>query len=206
MGDLRERHIKRICIFCGSSLGVKKEYAHSAIELGRILAQKKIALVYGGGRVGIMGQLAKACLEAGGEVIGVIPKQLYKMGLGYTKLTRLHLVNSMHERKAMMSDLSDGFIALPGGLGTIEEFFEALTWAQLGIHRKPCGLLNTAGYYDKLMEFIGNAVKQEFLEKEHKDMILVSEKPIDLMAKFRAYRAPKASKVIWVLEKTGNLV
>ena len=198
--------MKRICVFCGASAGKRKDYAKAAGVLGRILAKEKIVLVYGGGKVGIMGQLAKACLDAGGEVIGVIPQRLYDMGLAYPQVTRLHVVGSMHERKAMMADLSDGFIALPGGLGTIEEFFEALTWAQLGIHLKPCGLLNTAHYYDKLIDFIDHSVDQDFLEAAYKDMIQVAEDPKALLRKFELYEAPKASKVLWVLKKKGNIV
>jgi len=198
--------MKRICVFCGASAGKKKAYITAAGILGRVLAQKKIALVYGGGKVGIMGHLAKACLDAGGEVIGVIPQQLFDMGLAYKRVKQMHVVGSMHERKAMMAELSDGFIALPGGLGTIEEFCEALTWAQLGLHHKPCGLLNTAHYYDKLIDFIGHAVAEDFLEPEYKKMIQVDNDPRTLLKKFEAYEAPKASKVVWVLKKKGNVV
>jgi len=198
--------MKRICVFCGASAGKKKVYIEAAEILGRVLAKKKISLVYGGGKVGIMGHLAKACLDSGGEVIGVIPQKLYDWGLAYMRVTRLHVVGSMHERKAMMSELSDGFIALPGGLGTIEEFFEALTWAQLGIHRKPCGLLNTGHYYDKLIDFIDHSVEQDFLEAVYKDMIQVDEEPDALLKKFSLYEAPKASKALWVLKKKGNVV
>jgi uncharacterized protein (TIGR00730 family) len=198
--------MNRICVFCGASAGKNKAYIKAAAVLGRVLAKEKISLVYGGGKVGVMGHLAKACLDAGGEVIGVIPQQLFDMGLAYKKVTRLHVVGTMHERKAMMAELSDGFIALPGGLGTIEEFCEALTWAQLGIHHKPCGLLNTAHYYDKFIDFIEHAVKQDFLEIVYKKMIQVDEDPRALLKKFEEYEAPRASKVVWVLKKKGNVV
>src|SRR5512139_2553578 len=138
-GEIR---VERICVFCGSSPGAKQDYLQVARSLGHALAERNIALVYGGASVGIMGQLAKACLDAGGEVIGVIPKILAESEVAHTHLSQLHVVESMHERKALMAELADGFIAMPGGLGTLEEFFEVLTWAQLGMHGKPCGLLN----------------------------------------------------------------
>ncbi len=134
--------MKRICVFCGSSPGARLEYARAARELADLLIKRNIGLVYGGARVGIMGEIASAVLKQGGEVIGVIPQELVEKEVAFTELTDLRIVGSMHERKALMAELSDGFIALPGGLGTIEEFFEVLTWAQLGLHRKPCGLLN----------------------------------------------------------------
>ncbi len=137
--------MKRVCVFCGSSPGARPEYLQAAIELGQALAGKNIGLVYGGAKVGMMGKIAESVLEKGGEVIGVIPKDLVEREVAFTGLADLRVVGSMHERKALMADLSDGFIALPGGLGTIEEFFEVVTWAQLGIHPKPCGLLNVRG-------------------------------------------------------------
>lgn len=139
--------MKRICVFCGSSPGAKPEFVQAARQLGAILAQRKIGLVFGGGRVGMMGQLAQAALENGGEVIGVIPKELHERKVAFAGLSDLRVVGSMHERKALMAELADGFMALPGGLGTLEEIFEILTWAQLGMHHKPCGLLNVAQYY-----------------------------------------------------------
>ncbi len=198
--------MKRICVFCGSSAGKNKAYISAAVRMGRLLAQNKIALVYGGGKVGIMGHVAKACLDAGGIAIGVIPEQLYRKGLAYERVTRLYVVKSMHARKAKMAALSDGFVALPGGIGTIEEFFEALTWAQLEIHRKPCGLLNVGHYYDKLIEFIDHVVGQEFLEPMYKNMIQVDDDPGSLLTKFKLYEAPRADKVLWVLKKKGNVV
>ena len=179
-------------------------YLRAAQELGRALAEKKILLVYGGAKVGVMGRLAKACLEAGGEVIGIIPRSLVEMEVADKEISRLLIVDSMHERKAKMAELSDGFIALPGGLGTIEEFFEMLTWAQLGLHRKPCGLLNPARYYDRLLDFLDHAVEQQFIEAAHRGMIQVGERPEDLLAKFEAYRPPSTDKAAWVLRMTDK--
>ena len=197
--------MKRICVFCGSSPGAKPEYVEAARLLGQTLAERKVVLVYGGSRVGLMGQVAKACLEAGGEVIGVIPRQLVAMEVAYKELAQLVVVESMHERKARMAQLADGFIALPGGLGTFEEFLEVLTWAQLGMHRKPCGVLNTCGYYDKLLSFVDQAVEQQFVEKVHRDMIQVDESPASLLDKFDAYRAPTADKAAWALQMTEEI-
>jgi uncharacterized protein (TIGR00730 family) len=197
--------MKRICVFCGSSPGIKRDYIDTTKLLGVTLAKRNITLVYGGAKVGLMGQLAKACLEAGGEVIGVIPKHLVGMELAYNEITQLYKVNSMHERKNKMSDLSDGFIALPGGIGTIEEFFEILTWAQLGLHYKPCGLLNICYYFDQLIKFLDYSVKQQFIESEHRNMIQIDEDPNELINKFELYIAPKTDKAKWVLGLTDNI-
>lgn len=192
--------MKRICVFCGSSPGVNGAYIQAAQSLGKRLAEKGISLVYGGAKVGIMGRLAQACRDAGGEVIGVIPGSLVDMNLAGGDLSQLLIVDSMHERKAKMMELSDGFIALPGGMGTIEEFFEVLTWAQLGMHGKPCGLLNTCGYYDRLFAFLRHAVSQQFIEPAHAEMIQVDESVDGLLGKFDAYEAPKGNKAAWVLK------
>jgi uncharacterized protein (TIGR00730 family) len=191
--------MERICVFCGSSPGGRPEYVQAAKRLGRTLANKGIGLVYGGAKVGTMGQLASAVLEAGGEVIGVIPKQLVEKEVAFTELADLEVVSSMHQRKARMEELSDGFIALPGGLGTFEEFFEVLTWAQLGLHQKPCGLLNVHRYYDNLIAFLGHAVEQRFVESECCAMVLVDEDPEKLLEKFAAYQPPKIDKAAWIL-------
>jgi uncharacterized protein (TIGR00730 family) len=172
--------------------------------MGQALAKRDITLVYGGASVGMMGQLAKACLDAGGEVIGVIPRKLVEMEVAFTQLAQLHVVESMHERKAKMAEMADGFIALPGGLGTIEEFFEVLTWAQLGMHRKPCGLLNTCRYYDKLIDFLDQAVEQQFVEPVHREMIQIDESPDGLLKKFETYQAPQTNKAAWVLQMTNK--
>jgi uncharacterized protein (TIGR00730 family) len=192
--------MKRICVFCGSSPGARPEYVKAARQLGHTLASKGIGLVYGGAKVGTMGQLANAALEAGGEVIGVIPEQLVEKAVAFTELENLHVVGSMHERKARMVELSDGFIALPGGLGTFEEFFEALTWAQLSIHHKPCGFLNVCGYYDQLIAFLDHAVEQQFVKSEYRDMVLVDEEPDGLLQKFATYQPPKIDKAAWILQ------
>lgn len=192
--------MKRICVFCGSSPGARPEYLHAAEQLGYTLARRNIGLVYGGARVGIMGKIAEAVLEKGGEVIGVIPKGLLEREVAFTGLADLRVVDSMHERKALMADLSDGFIALPGGLGTIEEFFEVVTWAQLGIHPKPCGLLNVEQYYNRLMDFLDHTVNEKFVELEHRAMILMDENPERLLQKFETYHPPIIDKAQWVLQ------
>lgn len=194
--------MKRICVFCGSSPGAGPEYAEAARRLGHLLAERGTGLVYGGGSVGMMGQLARAVLERNGDVIGVIPKEIADMNVGLTELEDLRVVNSMHERKALMIELSDGFIALPGGLGTIEEFFEVLTWAQLGFHPKPCGLLNVSQYFDRLMDFLHHAVDREFIVKGHLDMILVDNDPEVLLEKFENYQPVKVDKAEWALRLT----
>jgi uncharacterized protein (TIGR00730 family) len=196
--------VKQICVFCGSSPGEGQDYIKAARSMGQALAKRDITLVYGGASVGMMGQLAKACLDAGGEVIGVIPRKLVEMEVAFTQLAQLHVVESMHERKAKMAEMADGFIALPGGLGTIEEFFEVLTWAQLGMHRKPCGLLNTCRYYDKLIDFLDQAVEQQFVEPVHREMIQIDESPDGLLKKFETYQAPQSNKAAWVLQMTNK--
>ena len=163
--------LERVCVFCGSSPGSDPAYVESGRRLGALLARRRIGLVYGGGRIGIMGALADAVLEAGGEVIGVIPKALATKEVAHRGLTRLHVVASMHERKAMMAELSDAFVALPGGLGTLEELFEVATWSQLGLHRKPIGLLDVNGYYDHLLAFLDHAVRERFVSAEHRAII-----------------------------------
>lgn len=185
-----------ICVFCGSSPGNDPAYADAARVLGQTLAERDITLVYGGGHVGLMGVVADAALGAGGEVIGVMPRSLVDREIGHTGLTKLHVVRSMHERKAMMSELSNGFIALPGGNGTLEEFFEVLTWAQLGEHGKPCGLLNVAGYYDPLLEVFDRMVEKDFLKEAHRELVLVAEDPSSLLERFEGYEPPKTIK--WI--------
>ena len=185
-----------ICVFCGSSPGNDPAYAEAAQRLGRILAESDTTLVYGGGHVGLMGVVADAALGAGGEVIGVMPRSLVDREIGHTGLTKLHVVRSMHERKALMSELSDGFIALPGGNGTLEEFFEVLTWAQLGEHGKPCGLLNVAGYYDPLLKVFDQMVEKNFLGGAHRELVLVAEDPSSLLQRFEGYEPPKTIK--WI--------
>lgn len=196
--------MKRICVFCGSSPGVRPEYLRAAKQLGNVLVNKNIGLVYGGGRVGVMGKIAQTVVEGGGDVIGVIPKDLAEKEVAFTELADLRVVDSMHSRKALMAELSDGFIALPGGLGTIEEFFEILTWGQLGIHQKPCGLLNVEGYFSKLMGFIDHTVGEHFVEREHRVMILLDESPEGLLKKFETYEPPTLDKAKRTLQITNN--
>lgn len=192
--------MRRICVFCGSSPGARPEYLQAAEQLGHLMASRNIGLVYGGAKVGMMGKIADAVLEKGGEVIGIIPKGLVEKEVAHTGLADLRIVDSMHERKAMMATLSDGFIAMPGGLGTIEELFEVLTWSQIGIHDKPCGLLNVEGYYEKLMEFVQHTVEEEFVKNVHQDMMLMHEKPEDILQAFETYKPPTFDKAQWVLE------
>lgn len=164
--------MRRLCVFCGSSTGKRASFRVAAEELGRFLALKKIGLVFGGGKVGLMGALADAALAAGGEVIGVIPEHLMAREVGHMGLTDMRVVGSMHERKALMADLSDAFVALPGGYGTFEEFCEVLTWSQLGLHQKPCGLLNVEGYYSPLLQMFDQAVEERFLKAENRGIVL----------------------------------
>lgn len=190
--------MQRLCIYCGSSPGADPDFIRVARELGGELARRRIALVYGGGSVGLMGQVASAVLAAGGKAIGVITEQLVGMELAHDGLTQLHVVGSMHERKAKMAALADGFIAMPGGFGTLEEIFEALTWQQLGIHAKPCGLLNVAGYYDSLITFLDGAVTQRFIKAEHRQLVVVDQSPAALLDRLATFQAPPVDKVEWI--------
>ena len=186
--------IKKICVYCGSSSGKNPAYSQAAVNLALALCERNIGLVYGGGAVGIMGTVADAVLAAGGEAIGVIPKALAIKEVAHDSLSELHVVASMHERKAMMADLADGFIALPGGWGTLEEIFEILTWAQLGFHDKPCGLLNIEGYYDGLIGFLENSFEQQFVNELYRPMLMKAREPLTLLDQFATYRAPKVRK------------
>ncbi len=180
-----------IAVFCGASAGNNVTHQETARDLGRVIAQRGLTLVYGGGNVGLMGILADATLEAGGEVIGVIPKFLAEREVAHTKLTQTHFVKTMHERKALMADLSDGFIALPGGFGTLDEFCEILTWAQLNLHQKPIGILNGQGYFDSLLDFFDHAVQEGFLTESLRALILEAptpEKIIDLITSHQTHR------------------
>jgi uncharacterized protein (TIGR00730 family) len=183
--------VKRVSVFCGSSTGASQIYMEEAELLGTQLARNDLTLVYGGARVGIMGAVANATLKAGGEVIGVIPKMLMGRENAHTGLTELIVVNSMHERKAKMEQLSDGFITLPGGPGTMEEFFEVYTWAQLGEHQKPIGMLNSNNYYNKLLTFFDHMIEEQFLKPEYQSMIIVEKDPQQLLEKFRNYEPPQ---------------
>ena len=188
--------MRSVCVFCGSRSGTEPAYEAAALALGRTLAGSGITLVCGGGHVGLMGVVADAALGAGGEVVGVIPRALLEREIAHKGLTDLRVVDSMHERKALMSDLSEGFVALPGGTGTLEEFFEVLTWGQLGEHRKPCGLLNAGGYYDPLLTVFDHMVARGFLSEEHRAMVLVETEPAPLLEACSRYRPPLLPK--WV--------
>ncbi|HEY0017713.1 MAG TPA: TIGR00730 family Rossman fold protein [Longimicrobium sp.] len=188
--------MKRICVFCGSSPGVRPEYADAARAMGRALAGQGMGLVYGGGRVGLMGIVADAVMQAGGEAVGVIPEALMRREVGHAALTELHVVGSMHERKALMADLSDGFVAMPGGYGTFEEFCEVITWSQLGIHPKPCALLNVAGYYDALLAMFDHGVAEGFIRPQHRAMVLTEADPDRLLERMRGFVPPDAEK--WI--------
>jgi len=182
--------MRRLCVFCGSSPGRDPAYAALATQLGRTLAQRRIGLVYGGGRVGLMGVVADAAIDAGGEAIGVIPRALMEREVGHGRLTELRVVDSMHARKAMMAELADGFAALPGGIGTLEEIFEVWTWAQLGIHRKPCGLLDAGGFFAPLVGFLDHVVAAGFVNPTTRAMLTVAHSPDELLDRLSTYQAP----------------
>jgi len=186
--------MRRVCVYCGSSSGANPVHREAAEQLGALLAGRGIGLVYGGGNVGLMGAVADGALQAGGEVIGVIPAALMEKELGHTGVTKLHVVASMHERKQLMADLSDGFIALPGGIGTLEELFETFTWLQLGFHGKPVGLLNVLGFYDHLLAFLRHATAEEFLRPSHLDSLLVETDASELLERMAHFHAPMLSK------------
>ena len=188
--------LTRICVFCGSGSGRRASYTAAAVSLAEYLASKKIGIVYGGSNVGLMKTLADTALQAQGEVIGVMPQER-----AYARLTDLRIVNSMHERKALMAELANAFIALPGGFGTLEEFCEMLTWTQLGIQQKPCGLLNVDGYYDGLLRMFDHAVEEEFLKPTHRDMVLSDSQPEPLVDRLLAYQTPEEDK--WLNVKQG---
>jgi uncharacterized protein (TIGR00730 family) len=186
--------LRRICVFCGSNAGVRPVYRDAAVQLGRTLAENGIALVYGGADVGLMGAIANAALEARGEVVGVIPQMLVDKEIAHRGLTTLEVVDSMTERKQRMAELSDGFISLPGALGTLDELFEVATWAQLGLHPKPSALLNVAGYYDDLISFLDHATNERFLRPQHRELIFADHDIPRLLSRMNAFRMPTESK------------
>jgi uncharacterized protein (TIGR00730 family) len=183
-------------VFCGSSVGNRPDYAEAAASLGRLLAERGLSLVYGGGNVGLMGVLANAALAAGGDVVGVIPEAMMKWEVGHLNLSRLHVVASMHERKAMMAELADGFVALPGGIGTMEELFEVWTWGQLGLHAKPLGFLDIAGYYGHLHGFLDHMAAEGFIKPRHRAMVAVESRPQELLDRLQSYEPPAVIQVI----------
>ena len=192
----RPARLESICVFCGSSSGLRPAYRKAAGDLGRALAERKIALVYGGARDGTMGAVADAALAAGGRVTGVIPAQLAHHEVPHEGLTRLCIVDSMHERKALMNELSDAFVTLPGGFGTLDETFEALTWSQLGIHAKPIGLLNVEGYFDPLLTFLDHAAHEGLLRQSDRSALLVAETVVELLNRLGGFEARRGEK--WV--------
>ena len=197
--------IKRICVFCGSSYGDKKEYIKTAAQLGHALVSQNICLVYGGGDVGLMGTIADTVCNNGGEVVGVIPRYLVNKEIAHKGIGDLRIVNSMHERKALMEAISDAFIAMPGGFGTLEEIFEAITWSQLGLHCKPCGFLNINGFYDKLFEFIDYVISEAFIKEEYRTIMQIDEKPKDLIRKLETYQPPKIDKIKLALKMKQDI-
>jgi uncharacterized protein (TIGR00730 family) len=193
--------MRSVCVFCGSSPGTGPAYLAAARATGRALARRGLRLVYGGGSVGLMGALADAALEAGGEVTGVIPRALQLRELAHPRLTALHVVGSMHERKARMAALAEGFLALPGGMGTLEELAEILTWAQLGLHARPVGVLDVAGYFDPLVAFLDRAVGEGFLRPEHRRLLLVGDDPDALLDRFVAWQPPAVEH--WIDDRSS---
>jgi uncharacterized protein (TIGR00730 family) len=189
--------VRRVCVFCGSSPGARPAYAEAAEELAALLVANGIGVVYGGGGVGLMGRLADAVLARGGEITGVIPDALVDREIGHPGVRDMRTVGSMHERKALMAELSDAFVALPGGIGTLEELVEVFTWSQLGLHRKPCGLLDVEGYYEELAAFLDHAVRERFLREEHRSTLIVEREPVALLERLRAYE-PEAIQPKWI--------
>lgn len=192
--DTDKKNLKSICLFCGSSPGLDPAFKLAAAQLGTTLAHNNIRLIYGGGHVGLMGVAADACLGAGGEVVGVIPRKLMEKEVGHAGLTQMHVVETMHERKALMTQLCDGFIALPGGYGTLDELFEALTWQQLAYHFLPVGMLNVSGYFDHLVQFLDHARDQRLLRDAHRDCLIVDNNLSLLIARMQAFMPPNNEK------------
>ena len=188
--------MKSVCVYCGSSAGRAPAYAEAARGLGKALVDRGLGLVYGGASVGLMGVVADTVLGLGGRVTGVMPEALVRREVAHRGLSQLRVTGSMHERKMMMAELSDAFVALPGGVGTLEELFEAWTWAQLGLHAKPCGLLNAGGYYDGLIAFLDHTVSERFVREPHRSMLIVSDDPSELLDRFEGYQAPVVQK--WI--------
>ena len=194
--------MKRICVYCGSALGASLSYVQMAEKLAAELVKRNIELVYGGAQIGVMGSIANSMLAEGGSVIGVLPVGLFESEVPHDGLTELIEVSSLHERKAKMAELSDAFIALPGGLGTLEELFEILTWAQLGLHKNPVGVLNVNGFYDKLLDYLDHVVAEKFIRLQHREMLVVDENIESMFEKFSQYEPPIGQK--WVDLETNN--
>ena len=186
--------MNNICVYCGSSAGRLEAYADGARALAHALVARDLGLVYGGASIGLMGLIADTVLQLGGRAVGVIPQALARKEVAHKSLTDLHITQSMHERKTLMAELSDGFIAMPGGIGTFEEIFEIWTWSQLGIHGKPCGLLNVAGYFDALTLFLDHAAAEQFLKPQHRSVLIVEQEPAALLDRFASYEPPRIKK------------
>jgi len=197
--NVNRTRIRNLCVFCGSSPGLRSVYAEAATQFGQELARSGIALIFGGGRVGLMGILADSVLSAGGKAVGVMPRALVEKEIAFTGLTELHVTESMHQRKAMMADLADAFVLLPGGYGSWEEFCEALTWLQLGIHQKPCAILNVAGYYDPLLALTAHSVAEGFIRQAHAEMIIVENNSARLLSRLSTASTP--SEIKWMNDK-----
>lgn len=191
--------MQRVCVYCGSGVGCDPAFVSAAAAFGRLLAERGLGLVYGGGRVGLMGVLADAALSAGGEVVGVIPEALARKEVGHRGVTKLLVVANMHERKKAMADFADAFVALPGGVGTLEELFESFTWLQLGYHRKPVGVLNVNGYFDHLLAFLRHTVESHLLKQRQLDQLLVDTDPARLLDRLRAFEAPAKDR--WIEQR-----
>ena len=189
--------MKSVCVFSGSNRGARPSYTTAASELGRVVAERGMRIVYGGASVGLMGEVADAALAADGEVVGVIPQHLVDREVAHEGLTELRITASMHERKALMAELSDGFVALPGGLGTLEELAEVLTWSQLGLHRKPCGLLDVDGFYEPLLTFLDHTVTERFVSVEHRAIVQAATTPGDLLDRLASWRPPDGETEKW---------
>lgn len=192
---MSQSEIRKVGVFCGAKSGKSSLYIQAAEQLADIFCNENISLVYGGARVGIMGAIADRMLANGGEVIGVMPKSLVDVEIAHQRLTQFHTVNSMHERKALIAELSDGFMMLPGGVGSLDEFFEMFTWAQLGYHSKPCSILNVNGYYDHLLTFLDHVVSEGFMKPVFRNMVLVDQSPHKIIQRFRDYRPPAEKRV-----------
>jgi uncharacterized protein (TIGR00730 family) len=189
--------VRRVCVFCGSSPGARRAYAEATVEVARLLADNGVGVVYGGGHVGLMGVLADTAMARGGEVIGVMPQALVDREIAHGAISELRVVGSMHERKALMAELSDAFVALPGGLGTLEELFEVYTWSQLGLHDKPCGLLDVDGYFAGIVDFLDHAVRERFVREQHRDMLVVERDPRALIDRLREFE-PQVVRPKWI--------
>jgi uncharacterized protein (TIGR00730 family) len=202
---LKEQWMKKICVYCGSSPGASQAYADAAQALGKLMVDQGIGLVYGGGSVGLMGMIAKAVAANGGEVIGIIPEDLDFREVSNRFIGDLRIVKTMHERKAMMEELSDGFIAMPGGYGTLDEVFEILTWSQLGMHFKPVGFLNINGYYDSLFTFLDHVMEEKFIAPAFRQLVLAADTPFDLLESMKTFAHPKVDKAKEALAKSAKM-